>query len=503
MSLFGGPHDESSPHHSGSDTDEIREIPESPSHGESEEQDDDDLDEVYSDDDYEEDSDDEGSTLKTPLTERELKRYRRWYRAELNLVDAFETARSGDLGRHLLGFASERRVQLSKEPAKGVKSWASRARWTRDGGARRAIPGASWTAWPLRVGEVPGAGERFGKGGFLGEERVEWVSGEFEEVLCDVGIGMARERVVREARVGGLDGVESCEDSDGEGEDEDDSDDAKSKHDQASTQTTTAPMVENPSSFFSTDQDHARNILQPTVRSLISKVDTLLTALYHSRLNHRAHRSASAPHHDNDANPATPRRPKSSSGSEGEKKEALGLRDWSELLGMASSTGWDPEIVGRAAERCSKLFGEGMAFATFDVDVDVDTNVTSAPQLCVYTPTSIPPHVLGGEAKGEDKWTLDSLFCPHEDCPRHVRKFGLRRRLRWHVKGVHDWDPEVEERPREVVGGVRVDGFLRPITAQPGWRARDREKSERRGVKRKRVKGGGEEGGEGDGGGDG
>lgn len=47
------------------------------------------------------------------------------------------------------------------------------------------------------------------------------------------------------------------------------------------------------------------------------------------------------------------------------KTSHLGLRDWSDLLGVAALAGWNTDAVGRAAARCAKLFGENMVFRTF------------------------------------------------------------------------------------------------------------------------------------------
>lgn len=47
------------------------------------------------------------------------------------------------------------------------------------------------------------------------------------------------------------------------------------------------------------------------------------------------------------------------------KLSRLGLRDWSDVLGMAALTGWDRDVVSRAGRRCARLFDEDMGFRTF------------------------------------------------------------------------------------------------------------------------------------------
>ncbi|KAK1731683.1 RNA polymerase I-specific transcription initiation factor-domain-containing protein [Colletotrichum acutatum] len=41
-----------------------------------------------------------------------------------------------------------------------------------------------------------------------------------------------------------------------------------------------------------------------------------------------------------------------------------GLRDWSDVIGAASLSGFKPEVVARAAQRCADLFGQGMEMQT-------------------------------------------------------------------------------------------------------------------------------------------
>lgn len=47
------------------------------------------------------------------------------------------------------------------------------------------------------------------------------------------------------------------------------------------------------------------------------------------------------------------------------RTEKLPPRDWSDVVGMAALSGWDPNVVRRAGERCARLFGENMLFRTF------------------------------------------------------------------------------------------------------------------------------------------
>lgn len=44
------------------------------------------------------------------------------------------------------------------------------------------------------------------------------------------------------------------------------------------------------------------------------------------------------------------------------RRRALKLRDWSQVLGVASITGWAEDEVQRAAQKCGELFGESMTW---------------------------------------------------------------------------------------------------------------------------------------------
>ncbi|MCJ1280391.1 hypothetical protein MMC21_008219 [Puttea exsequens] len=114
---------------------------------------------------------------------------------------------------------------------------------------------------------------------------------------------------------------------------------------------------------------------------------------------------------------------RSSSQSSRQRQKRLGLRDWSDVLGIASLAGWDANAVQRAAARCSTLFEEGMAFRAFD---EAD-NVGFTDRL------HLPGASLNMAATGRE-------------------------------------DAEVRKREEDLDGGVHVDGFLQPIQGKKSWR---------------------------------
>lgn len=109
-------------------------------------------------------------------------------------------------------------------------------------------------------------------------------------------------------------------------------------------------------------------------------------------------------------------------------KSTFAPRDWSDILGMASLTGWDPTIVERAAERCAELFGEGMAFRQFDARKEAGEGGI----LRILRP--------GGKRGGD----------------------GVGR-------GGDELEEEEEEGKGTMYGGVHIDGFLQPIQGKRWW----------------------------------
>ena len=103
------------------------------------------------------------------------------------------------------------------------------------------------------------------------------------------------------------------------------------------------------------------------------------------------------------------------------RKSRLALRDWSDVLGVASMTGWDPAVVEKAAARCASLFEECIAFRTL---------------------------------KEGDKGHIELCYTPGASTPLLVtEKEGTDQKAR---KGT--------------LGGVHLDGFLEPIEGKKSWK---------------------------------
>ncbi|KAM0799419.1 RNA polymerase I-specific transcription initiation factor-domain-containing protein, partial [Usnea florida] len=167
------------------------------------------------------------------------------------------------------------------------------------------------------------------------------------------------------------------------------------------------------------DDQRASEILRPTVQHMMTKLDGLLMGLHHARaayltvedsdsesrslINKRAtsrgrprkrKQKASSPDEDTGTSQDMPDYDGSDSGgSQSRKKKPsrkgrmqyarsssgrswnhdfrgrkgrLGLRDWGDVLGIASMIGWQQSVVGSATARCATLFEEGIKFRTLE-----------------------------------------------------------------------------------------------------------------------------------------
>ena len=258
-----------------------------------------------------------------------------------------------------------------------------------------------------------------------------------------------------------------------------------------------ADEVPDQKPVFMADDQRASEILKPTVQHIMTKLDDLLLGLHHARSAYLAaedsgsesqsqtgerstsrgrpqKRKQEAPKVDEDAEAShgTPNHPRSDSddrrlsrkttGSKGSmqygrsssrrsrtqnfrvRKGRLGLRDWSDVLGIASMTGWRHDVVGSAAARCATLLGEGIKFRTLDEGQEVR-------EEHLYLPDVSPP--LSAENSQRSTWRARE---------GSSNRFGGGK-----------------------VGAVHVDGFLKPIKGMKSWIYNNNKQSKRRQPSRK------------------
>ncbi|KAF2110014.1 hypothetical protein BDV96DRAFT_584119 [Lophiotrema nucula] len=167
-----------------------------------------------------------------------------------------------------------------------------------------------------------------------------------------------------------------------------------------------------------------------------------------------------------------------------------GLIDWSEVLGLASMTGWDEGAVARTAQRCAALFGEGMDFRCFDTTSD---DLSKPVHFRPSTISSLDSTGFGEPMSEKRPYcSKDALRCPHTNCDGHRHDFSTHYRVVQHIMRQHGYDPRENDSDNEerTYGGVHIDGFLQLIAPKKGWIGRGRSKSvdSRSSHKRRKIK---------------
>ncbi|KIW72162.1 hypothetical protein PV04_00381 [Phialophora macrospora] len=266
------------------------------------------------------------------------------------------------------------------------------------------------------------------------------------------------------------------------------------------------------------DNDKARQYFLPSARHIISKLDDLLLGLHKARYayaskpqgrargrySHSQTPEESQTRGRSSSRAASRRRIRSSSantdvsgfsnvsaaqGKLSRRIESLGLRDWSDIMGMASLTGWDQAIVTQASERCAKLFRENMLFRTFHEGQDRDGTQSYFTETLADQTEDVTPPMDGEETASQTdqhevqvvrtsrpctacqasrsqcqpaddrpgasrpcKSCLDNdtacsgirastteraRVCPHRSCPRHTIPFGKQYHLQRHLDSMH------------------------------------------------------------------
>ena len=320
------------------------------------------------------------------------------------------------------------------------------------------MPPKVWTAWPLPPGEVPR--EKEGKcweaeGGLERQPSVE--KGRSSEKLRELLIA----EVLRRARLR-FDQREPKDPS------------AEGAHSQQASQIkepARAPKHENDKRrsknlkpVIMADDERASEILRPTVSRILAKLDGLLLGLHHARSSYSAiddfasefqdqvaessrkqTRSALPPNQsaavasarsvDSDISERSKSKKRMRSESRSQcsrirsirtRRRRLGLRDWSDVLGVASMTGWDPNVIDRAAARCASLFREGVTFRTLQE---------------------------GRPAFQEQSYISDKAAKPSRS-----------------VHETRSMADEAERREADMFGGVHIDGYLRPVEGKKSWK---------------------------------
>jgi hypothetical protein len=260
--------------------------------------------------------------------------------ADRQVAASLEQIQNNDLAAHLYNaHALKRRVRRPPEELAGLKSWQSNEQWLKRGNElnytdvsgetqTNLVPSKDWTAWPLPPASIPRPHTQAGRvtlaraqdGWSIGDSDMPDVGEDLREELLATFLRQAKERwsaretddtPVREdtrttqsrsrsrsksakfapskrSASGTISGNDDenlqTENAETQGEDDDDNDKfghiiGKKRGRVAQPATFLRPM-------FLADDAKAQKTLQPTINSILSKLDDLAIAVRRTRLNH-------------------------------------------------------------------------------------------------------------------------------------------------------------------------------------------------------------------------
>ncbi|KAM0717145.1 hypothetical protein Q7P37_006997 [Cladosporium fusiforme] len=467
--------------------------------------------------------------------------WRKYTTDERGLIASLDQERANDLSVHLYNAHALKTRLYDPDVASKARPWHSKRQWikTEGDGITAWHPDQNWTAWPLRSDDVPRKSEGFGKDPLIDDiddgtlkMRRPWRAGtDLEDEIQALMLRRARDRFAGRAWEEGAPSREPL-----------------SKRSQSASQMPSSPPVASRQSSiasdahsqssdveidqliakpsgkptFLADDEEASRLMKQSVRHANSKLDDLLLGLqksrHHqvagsitpaeltmrSRSNKRKRRSTTnetaiteADANPDDVGSISYRKKRSDRdySSHPSGQHGLNPRDWSEVLGMASLTGWDPAVIDRAAKRCAALFGERMSIKT----MPERAAGKGADRVHEYHPQMIPdvdssPEDMEDEDAEEGGTVGHAGFnCPEDSCPQRFRFYEMRWQIRQHLMYTHkysrealdDYDqshtppdakPSIERVGRDDGGEVTVvsketplapavetDGFMEPV----------------------------------------
>ena len=429
-------------------------------------------------DDVDEDSEDSTTFASRPARFRgPPSTWRNWTAAERDLAASLDQLQAKDLSVHLYNSYKLGQRHRNQDPGPR-KSIASRSRkanewsnWT---------PPKAWTAWPLPPDIVPREHDelRWEEDPVLSRPQIPSPmrpGQHLQEMLMAQILRTAKENF-HERLQEIPPGLETT--STAQGQQSHDLEESSSKISSAKNGHETPgqrPIV-------MADDDRASEILQATVQHMMTRLDNLLVGLHHARSayllfessgsdsdgqtsqrsisrgrSHKRRRDASKSDESSEARheAISPSRQKSGSKSRiqharsssrktrdkkfRDRKGRLGLRDWSDVLGVASMIGWHEDVIGTSSARCATLFDEGIKFRTLEEGKKVEKEHEYLP--------SFLPLISSAHSQGETWRAIDN----------HSNSFD-----------------------EKMVGGVHIDGFLKPIKGKKSWIYGNIKRSKRR-----------------------
>jgi hypothetical protein len=439
-------------------------------------------------------------------------------------AQALEELRARDLAAHLYNaFALRARArEIAQQALESDKQLDE---------TEAFVPPKRWTAWPVPATEVPRPGEHLRR-----QIDDEWTlrmppdprpSAELEEAIIAIMLKTAKDRFQardwttkgvgpnpkRRARSVSRTNDETTGMESEWGSDIDSTDAVELR-----------PVVQ-------ADDDKSRRQLRPLTRNILTRFDQLLMGLHHARKGGVAGDDSSASEWQSDTESVASNASQSRKRRKAEKGERSqsrgrkrtrrssvratsttgrsrsvlvssartgsrsrgrsfdsdrrrsasrirrGLRDWSEVLGIASMIGLPQAAVMRTARRCAALFGEDMEFQTcregqlqhskegyankWEYVEDESDESEPEPQIepsppsraqsrkarsraastvgSISRPGSPTSEAAGSTSrlKGKGQHRKQDILCPVKSCPRHIDGFTRTWNLNLHMKRMH------------------------------------------------------------------
>ena len=398
--------------------------------------------------------------------------WREFTREERQNARALETIRSSDLAAHVYNAHVMHKAAREGGWGDGPSS-ISRTK--------------AWTAWPMPAGEVPLADERLRR-----EEHDDsddddnWTfrkpsddlrpSAELEEALIAVMLNHAKKKFeARSWKKGTLSHLSSSKKDTGQGSgDQPNSPEGSEEEIEfQSGQASEVPLRP----VLQADDDISRRQLRPLARHVIAQFDQLLLGLHRARMNdasllggdhsfrgtgrtrsRKKRPSRTDPTLDSGVGDETAKASRQS-GSEWHSTRAtwLGLRDWGQVLGIASLAGLPSETVIQTAKRCSDIFQSDMEFRELREGTLREVRKGSEKSVWKYSEDvagvdkeekeeePMPP-MLRRRLHGVD---YGPIVCPFTSCKRHTQPFSETYNLTRHLKTTH---PEYFQKYLELYG---------------------------------------------------
>lgn len=455
--------------------------------------------------------------------------WRSWTASERGLAESLDQLTAKDLAVHLYN------VHALKKRARKVDE-RGKAQLTDNGddsiNEQEWMPPKSWTAWPLPPDLVPREidGPHWASQDFCQPSRSnqEYQAQRLE--LQDLLVAQVTKKAKkRNSWLSQKDGERRPFKTEPEAQLMEQSDDSS-----ISSKTESLDEIEP---VIMLDDEIAKNLLQPMVYHILTKLDGLLEGLHHARntymtidgsderesvsgrsitrntprpalrrnklessfqpLTSGPETSVASNNKLTAKNSRIRQKPHSRIGKRQNqrlrwRRANFGLRDWSDVLGVASMTGWESVIVQKAAFRCSTLFDEGIKFRTLEENGNGPTENSVLPNTSYSNLRSTGDKMLredrcasSGPTRVTDshgirgEGSMWKFRCPVTTCNRSSWGFSSSYALKRHMKQVHQNEVAfeslgVEESEEGMVGGVHVDGFLQPIPRTESWIAKKR-----------------------------